>query len=291
MGIRRTESSFEGARGLSLFRRSWVPEAPERLMVVVHGFAEHSGRYEDFGAWFAERRCAVHAFDLRGHGRSEGRRNHVDQFEDFLEDTGRLVALACNEHPGLPPFLVGHSMGGLIATAFVRERSPDLMGLVTSGAALAPSVSKLKAFASGALQKIAPRRYLDAGLPTEGLSRDPEVVERYLADPLIEPKITFGLGAEMLKAVARTAGGGAAVEIPMLLLHGGADPLCAASGSEGFFESLTGEVRHASDLRVYPELLHEIFNEPERYEIFTELLAFLNARQEEATDVQGAVSQ
>jgi alpha-beta hydrolase superfamily lysophospholipase len=297
MGIRRTESSFPGARGISLFRRSWIPEAPSRLMVVVHGFAEHSGRYEDFGAWFAERGCAVHAFDLRGHGRSEGKRNHVHRFEDFLDDTGRLLALVCEEHPGLPRYVVGHSMGGLIATAFVRERAPEIDALVTSGAALAPSVPRSKVIASRVLKRIVPRLYLDAGLPAEGLSRDPEVVEKYLADPLVNTKISVGLGSEMLEAVARTAGGGAAVKVPMLLLHGAADPLCAASGSDSFFQSLSGDVRAASGLQIYPGLLHEIFNEPERLDVFADVLRFLEThgdtglRDEEAPRVLGAVSR
>jgi len=282
VGIRRTEGSFEGVGGVSLFRRGWVPEAPERLVVLVHGFAEHSGRYEELGAWFADRGCAVHAFDLRGHGRSHGRRNHVDRFDDFLDDTGRFLSLARAEHEDLPAFLVGHSMGGLIATAFVCERAPDLVALVTSGAALAPtSVSRGKVLAARLLRKVAPRLTLDSDLPATGLSHDPEVVRRYLADPLIGSKMTVSLGAEMLDAVERTAKSGASVRVPMLLLHGGADPLCAPGGSEAFHASLAPDIGARSGLHVHPELLHEIFNERERYEIFAEVLAFIRAREAE----------
>jgi len=288
VSIRRTEAHFEGAGRCSPFRRAWIPDAPARLLVVVHGFAEHTGRYEEFGTWFADESCAVHAFDLRGHGRSEGRRNHVDRFDDFLEDTARLLALARGEHPDLPTFLVGHSMGGLIATAFTRERAPEIDALVTSGAALLPSVSPVRARLARWVRKVAPRFSLDAGLPVDGLSRDPEVARKYVADPLIETSMTVSLGAEMLDAVARTARGGAAIGVPMLLLHGGADPLCAPGGSEAFFASLAGDVRAASGLKVYPELLHEIFNEPEKHEVFRDALTWMQGV--EASGVAGSAA-
>jgi alpha-beta hydrolase superfamily lysophospholipase len=279
MDIRRNEGSFEGAEGRSLFRRSWLPEAPERALVIAHGFAEHSGRYEVFGRWFADHGCAVHAFDHQGHGRSKGPRNYVASFTDYLDDLGELLEVVRREHPGLDVVLVGHSMGGLITAAFTRERKPDVLGVVLSGPALAlgQPLSGAKLWLVKLMRHVAPRFLTDAGLPADGLSRDPEVRRLYEEDPLVDTRMTPALALAMMDAMERTAGGGAEVEVPMLLLHGGADPLCSPSGSEAFAASLPGGSASLSMLKVYPGLLHEIFNEPEREDVFADLLGWVRS--------------
>ena len=114
--IRRTEAQLPGARGEILFRREWRGPAPERSLLLVHGLAEHSGRYEHFGAWFAERGCAVHAYDLIGHGQSDGARGHLRKFSDYLDDLDAMLHFVREHEPELPIVLVGHSVGGLVVT-------------------------------------------------------------------------------------------------------------------------------------------------------------------------------
>ena len=294
MGIRRIEASFQAGDGRSLFRRAWLPETPERLLVVVHGFAEHSGRYEGFGSWFSQRGCAVHAYDQQGHGRSPGTRNHVRRFTDLLEDLGCFLERSRAEHPQLRCTLVGHSMGGLVATAFALERRPEIFALVTSGAALSlgPSLSRSKMLLARALRAFAPKLALDAGLPPEGLSRDPEVVRRYVEDPLVGTKMTTSLAVELMDAVSRTAGRGAELQLPVLLLHGGDDSLCAPAGSQAFYRRLSGASASQSAVRIYPGLRHEIFNEPERQQVFADLLGWLQERESEAApDVLGEAAE
>ncbi len=278
--IRRTESRFRGAGDRSLLRRSWLAPEPERALVMVHGLAEHSGRYDQLGAWFARRGCAVLAYDQRGHGESAGRRGHVRSFDDLLDDLAIFLELVRSEHPALPLFLAGHSMGGLVVTAFVRERHPDLIAVVVSGATLAlpASFSSGKIVAVRLLRRLLPRLALDAGLDPAGLSRDPEVMRRYVDDPLVFSRVTVSMAVEMLSAMERSARGGAAVALPMLLLHGAEDPICLPSGSTSFRDSLLGP---GHELRIYPGLRHEIFNEPEREEIFSELLEWIRERQAE----------
>jgi acylglycerol lipase len=282
--IRRIESRFRGGDGRSLMCRAWLPVEPERVLLVTHGFAEHSGRYESLGSWFAHRGCAVHAYDLQGHGLSAGRRGHVKRFEDFLDDLGFFLEEVRLEHPELPCFLVGHSMGGLIVAAFAQKRAPEVAGVVTSGAALAlsPELSGAKAQLARILGRILPRFSMEAGLDAQGLSRDSAVVRRYLEDPLVGTRITMRLAAEMMRAVVRTQAGGADVTLPMLVLHGGDDPLCLATGSERFFASLPRQRVPGSALRVYPELRHEIFNEPEREKVFADVLEWVQGREAEA---------
>ena len=275
--IRRIEARFVVGARRSLFRRSWLPAEPDRLIVLTHGLGEHSGRYEDFGAWFAARGAAVHAYDLAGHGRSDGRRGHIQRFEDFLNDLATFLETARSDHGSLPCAIVGHSMGGLIVAAFARERDPDVDCVVTSGPLLTlPSgLSDAKVLLARMLSRVWPTFTSDAGIAPGALSRDPDVGKKYLADPLVHSKVTASLGVALSEGIERTAGGGAGLRIPILMLHGGDDVLCAPSGSETFFAGVStkqGDLQSA--LQIYPELRHEIFNEPERERVFQDILTW-----------------
>jgi alpha-beta hydrolase superfamily lysophospholipase len=239
----------------------------------VHGYAEHSGRYEEMAVWFGARQHVVHAYDQRGHGRSGGPRCHVGRFEEFLDDLGAMLAAVRSEHPDLPLTLVGHSMGGLITLAFLTERKPAVASAVTSGAALSiGAVSPLRVALARGLRRLLPRFVLGSGLDPQGLSRDPEVVRRYLEDPLVSRSMTASLGAELLAAAPRTTARAGLVDVPLLLLHGAEDPLCAAEGSRAFHAGVRSP---GSALRVYPELRHEIFNEPERESVWQDIASWL----------------
>jgi alpha-beta hydrolase superfamily lysophospholipase len=276
--IRRTESHVAGVHGHTLFRRAWLPERPERVLLVVHGYAEHSGRYEPFGAWFAARGCAVHSYDHQGHGRSTGPRCHVRRFADLLDDLELVLGHVRSEHPERPVFLVGHSMGGLTVAAFAADRRPDVAGAVTSGAALAISedMSRGRLWASRLLRWIVPRLAMPSGLDANGLSRDPDVVRAYLEDPLVFRTITMALAAELMSAIQRTGDRGGEVRVPMLLLHGEADPICPVDASRSFHAQLDVP---ESRLRTYPGLRHEVFNEPEHESVFEDLLEWVRERE------------
>jgi alpha-beta hydrolase superfamily lysophospholipase len=273
--IRRTESHFTGARGHSLLRRTWASPEPERVLVLVHGYAEHSGRYDHFGTWFASRGCAVSGYDHQGHGRSSGPRCHVRRFSDFVDDLEIAVRMARDEHPGLPLFVVGHSMGGLVTASYLVERQPALTGAVLSGPALAlgQGAPRVRVAIARLLGSVAPRLRLPSGLDANGISRDPEVVRAYLADPLVERTMTARLAAELFAAIERTAPAAAKVRVPLLLLHGEDDPLCPAAGSVAFHAGL--EVP-GSAIEVFPRLRHEIFNEPEQETVFARLYEWIS---------------
>ena len=272
--VRRTPLRLAGAGGLELAGRAWLPERAERAVLLVHGWAEHSGRYEHVGSWLAGRGCAVHAYDQRGHGLSAGRRGDLRRFDELLDDLELALAQLRTAEPALPLFVVGHSMGGLVTAAFAVRRAPAIAGAATSGAALAladaPSRARLGVMRLAA--RVAPRLGVGRPIRPEALSRDPEVGRVYAADPLVLRRMTLRFGAAFLGAQAETLAGAPRVAIPMLILHGGDDPLCLVEGSRRFFSGLA---HRESALRIYPGLRHEILNEPERETVLGDLLAWM----------------
>jgi alpha-beta hydrolase superfamily lysophospholipase len=276
--VRRSTALFSAPDGTRLFRRSWLPSQAQRTLVIVHGFAEHSGRYDHVGAWFSTRDFAVHAYDQRGHGKSDGARGHVDSFSQLLDDLESFLSFVRREHPEQPLVLLGHSLGGLVVATLLCERKPDLLGAVTVGPPLelGPGVSALRLRVARTLRRFAPRLRLGARIDASDLSRDPEVARAYDADPLVFRKATASFAAESLDTAVRTGAAGRVVQVPLLMLHGEADRLCPPRGSRSFHGQLRGAGHR---LRVYPKLRHEILNEPEQEQVFEDVLAWVLERE------------
>ncbi len=279
--IRRRETqvvlSDEGER----YRRSWMPAEPTRVLVLVHGFAEHTGRYDEMAMYFAVRGFAVHAYDQAGHGRTAGARGHVDRFDRLVDELARFIELVGLDHPGLPITLVGHSMGGLVVAAAAAFARPGVDRIILSGALLHMGGGgglrrQISLVASRVLSVLAPRVGFATGLDATGLSRDPEVVRCYLEDPYVKDRMSARFAAGLSQWVARVAPAAGRVERPVLILHGGADPICSPLGSQRFHAGLAPPLAEVSGLRIYPDLRHEIFQEPEREEIWQEMLDWLD---------------
>lgn len=248
----------------TLLRRRWIAGQPRRVLVIVHGLAEHSGRYAHVGRYFAERGYAVHAFDQRGHGESGGPRVHTPSLDALLDDLEAFLALVRAEHPGLPLVLLGHSMGGLEVASLLVTRRPSLDAAVLSGPALRVAGGGLRLALGRVLSWMAPRMQIPSGISPDSLSRDPQVVADYVGDPLIPSTLSVGLGAALIGGARALEGRGAEVEVPLLIVHGEADTLCDVEGSRAFHARLQSA---GSELRTYPELRHEVFNEPEQEDV------------------------
>jgi alpha-beta hydrolase superfamily lysophospholipase len=282
--IRRSEARLRSSDGLALFRREWLPPEPSRALLVVHGLGEHSGRYLELASWFATRGAVVHAYDQRGHGHSAGRRAHVDCFAKYVSDLRAVLEFSSSQHPDLPLTIIGHSMGAVVVAQLAREGASGVDGIILSGAALAAheKVSARRTALIRLLRRIVPKLLFDAGIDPEGLSRDASVAARYREDPQVLKRITTTLGAEFLDAAAFAAGGAGEVELPVLLLHGGADPICPPSGSEAYFARLPSDRVAGCELHILPGLRHEIFNEPEREAVFEQMQRWLLRREQES---------
>jgi acylglycerol lipase len=256
------------ADGTPLHVREWPSSSRAWARVlIVHGIGEHSGRYERTGRLMAEAGLDVQAFDLRGHGLSGGRRVYVGRWDDFLDDVEvRLTAL---REPGRPLVLFGHSMGALIALTYAcsDRPSPDL--LVLSAPPLEAQVPGWQRALAPILGRVAPTMVITNPISGDQLARDPAVGIAYFADPLVQPRSTTRLGAQLLAAMKRARSELDQLRIPTLVIHGGADTLVPTAGSEPL-GNLSGVER-----RVLPNLRHETLNEPEGPEVVADVIEWL----------------
>lgn len=252
-------------------RRQWLTDGPPRaLVLIIHGIAEHSGRYDAVGSQFAAAGIGAVAIDQRGHGTTEGSRGYVEKFTGFLDDVeDQLLEM---RSIGVPIVLLGHSMGGLVSTAYaISDRpSPDL--LVLSGPALGTDMPGWQQTAVSKLAQLSPKLFLAPPFDTKVLSRDPAVGREYNADPLIKAGGSANLIAELMATMQATASSVDRLTIPTLCLHGADDELVPASGSE-VLEGVPGVTR-----RVLPHLRHEIFNEPEGEDVVASVIDWIDTQ-------------
>lgn len=238
---------------------------PRGTVLVVHGLAEHRGRYAYVQAKLAEAGYTSHAIDLRGHGEAEGFPGKIGSPDELIDDVEAGVKLARDIGP---LFIIAHSMGTLPTLAFLGERAPDaIAGVVLSACPIAPGQATLDALADP-----------DApGIPPETVSRDPAVVRAYAEDPLVfNTNVPPECTAAVMLVSQRAYAAAASVSQPALLLHGGADPIAEASGSQDLYDVLSSTDK---TLKVYEGLYHEVFNEPERDDVIADVVAWLDAHR------------
>ncbi len=271
-----SEGSFVNGSGARITYLRWQPQTPRAVVLLVHGMAEHAGRYQPLAQKLCDANIAVCAPDLPGHGRSEGKRCHIGRFEEFLTTVAELRALIGTRFPGLPVFLLGHSMGGLVATATVLESAQDYRGLVLSGPALQTELTPpwLQIQILRLLAVVWPSAPA-LGLDAAGVSRDPAVVKNYVEDPLNHTgKVSARMVAELFARMGDVQQRFADIHLPLLVLHGGADSMTAPAGSRALVQAAASEDKQ---LEVYDGLYHEIFNEPEGPQIMDQVVAWLLA--------------
>jgi len=270
------QSSFEGTRGTKLFEQSWRPDGPTKgTLLIVHGLKDHGSRYAETAAQLVERGYAVCAADLRGHGQSEGDRVRIDSFDEYLEDLDIYLKRVRDAESGAL-FLMGHSMGGAIATLYTITQKPTLAGLVLSGAALDPGASGLAIGALKAFAAIAPR-FGGFQLDLKYFSRDAEVVAACRADPLVhQPGAPLRTAVELINAVGRIQAAMAEVRLPVLIMHGGADRITPPEGSRTLHERAQSERK---TLRIFDGLYHDLLHEPEKEDVRAVIVEWLDAQQ------------
>ncbi|RJO69051.1 alpha/beta hydrolase [Nocardia panacis] len=258
-----------------IFWRSRLPDQPAGVLVLVHGVAEHSGRYDHVGKAFAAAGFAVYALDHAGHGRSAGHRANIGSIDSAADNVAALLDLARGAHPGLPAFLVGHSMGSLIVLYLATRAPLDVAGIVVSAPPLViPVGNPIQRALAPLLSRFTPNLGV-LKLDSSMISRDPAVVAAYDADPLVyRGMLPARTGAEILAATGAVKQRLAKLTVPVLVLHGAADALADPTSAD-LIERGSG----ATDLTVirYDGLYHEVFNEPERDRVLADAITWLTA--------------
>jgi lysophospholipase len=252
--------------GAGRFVRAWDAESPKAAIALVHGLAEHSGRYEHVGQAFARAGYSVRAVDIHGHGRSEGFPGQVTGVAQWHDDTAAVLEAAQEAASGTALFLLGHSLGSLIAASFVASFEPAIDGLVLSGYAGLPGPALLAAMSD-----------LDGpSIPPELVCRDPAIVKAYVEDPLVFfDRVPVECNAAGMEAAIGANTGAASITVPVFMVHGSADAICDVQGAREFHEALGSSDK---ELAVYEGLYHEVMNEPERDRVLADVVGWLDRR-------------
>jgi alpha-beta hydrolase superfamily lysophospholipase len=270
------EEFLDGTGGLKIFTRSWRPESTPRAVIVLsHGFNSHSGYY----LWAAEQLLAsglaVHAFDYRGRGKSDGERYYIESFSEYQSDLDLVVKLARSREPGLPLFVLGHSAGGVIACNYVLDHQPEIAGLICESFAYRVPAPDFALAVLKGLSHLAPHAHV-LNLPKKEFSRDPKVTQALIDDPLladeVQPTRTV---AEMVRADERLKRDFPLFKLPLLIIHGTRDTVTRPEGSQEFHDRAGSADK---TLKLYDGYFHDPLNDIGKEAVMADIRAWLEKR-------------
>lgn len=277
--MNHAENTLNTSGDITLFTQSWHPnKTPKAIVILQHGYCEHSGRYLHVAKHFVTKGYAAYAFDLRGHGKSQGKRIYVDQFESHIEDFTRFAYWVQHHNPNTPVFVLAHSMGGTIAALWAAQNPPDTTGIILSSPAvqIIAKVPKILIALSDVISKYLPH------FPTvhfdnpDALSRDPQISAQHTQDPLVfRGRIPARSGAELLRGTELVRQNAEKITHPLLILHGTKDTLVSPHGSQELHDRVQSQDK---TLKLYDELRHEILNEPERGQVLSDIESWISER-------------
>lgn len=262
-----------------LYYRQWPTShvIDSKTVLLVHGLGEHCERYAPLAAALNDVGFNVCSMDLPGHGKSEGTRGHIDSFKDYHQAVLGLRAKIADWYPNQKVFLLGHSMGGLISTQLLLDHQDLFAGALLSGSAIqSPQTPPAwQIFLMKLISKVAPKAGM-LELDASCISRDPEVVNTYMNDPLVNKgKLSAKFLVGMFGAMNECKKRASAISLPIRIMHGGGDVMTAPAGSELLYNTVSSTDK---ELKIYDGLFHEIFNEPEAPEIYKEIVNWLVKR-------------
>ncbi len=252
--------SFTGKGGVEIFFQKWLVEKARAVLIIAHGLGEHSGRYGNLLNSIAGKKISVFAIDHRGHGKSDGKRGHVDSFMDYVYDLKLFIEFIKEENRGLPIILLGHSMGGVIAARYSMTYPDDVSLIVMSSPGLAPAFKVpewKKSLASFFSSRIGSLSFPN-GLSAEGISHDKEVVTAYENDPMVHDRVSARWTVEFIRATEECMANAKSIRKPLLMLHGKGDSIADYKATEEFYNSVSSVNKK---LYLYEGLYHETMNE------------------------------
>jgi len=262
--------------GLDIHAEEWVPSGtPKAVVCVLHGVGEHIGRYRPDGEALALAGYAMAGFDQRGFGKSGGRRGHTPSLEAYFKDIDRFLEEVSRRHPDVPRILYGMSMGGVLVLAYTPDRRPDLAGVIAAAPGLRTAIEEqtIKVLLARLLGQVTPTLTLKSGVDPQEISRDPQVVQAYLDDPLVHFFVTASWGRSMLQAVERVFAGAPGFPLPLLLMHGTEDAIAYPRGSREYADLAPKE---RVTLKMCEGMKHELHTDPDKTEVFRIMIEWMD---------------
>jgi alpha-beta hydrolase superfamily lysophospholipase len=269
--------SFEGAGGLKIHFQFFKPKKYKGVIIYIHDRGEHSGRYIYTIEHLIDKGFAFYGFDHRGNGRSEGKRGHIDNMNDYINDLWTFINIVKKREEDKKYFILGHSMGGLIGIRFVEEHADVVDGVIVTSTALKlkKGVPKFRKFIGEKLSNLWPKFSMKNVIDPVYLSHDKDVVKKYMEDEMVHNKITSRFFTEMMKAMKIAMEKAEKVEVPFLILHAGRDEISDPDGSVEFYEKLGSQDKK---LIIYDGFYNEILNEVDRQVVFRDIDKWLKPR-------------
>jgi acylglycerol lipase len=272
--MEHTEYYWKSADGITFYSQTWLPAVkPKAIINLIHGLGDHSTRYDAWARQFAENGYIFRSFDLRGHGRSDGKRGYSSNYQKLIADITMFIHLGKEEFPDLPVFLYGHSLGGNLVINYAIQNILDVNGLIITSPWFEPvnKSSKIKSMLASFLCNYIPGLSVNNGLKAEDISRDLRVVHDYKNDPLVHERISLRLAIEVIEAGAKACVSIYKINAPMLIMHGNADRITSCKASRNF-------VRNCSEKTTYVEWeggYHELHSDLDRDKVFRSIVDWL----------------
>jgi alpha-beta hydrolase superfamily lysophospholipase len=273
--MKHFQTKWKSSDGLDIFAQGWEPEvsSPRAVVCLLHGLGEHTLRYLNVAEAFTKAGFVLFGADLRGHGRSGGRRGHFPSIEAVLQDIDILLLQAKKRYPGLPLILYGHSLGGILVLYYGLKHKPDVKCVISTSLGFHTALEKqpIKIMAVKVLGSLIPSISLPSGLDANAISHDLEVVKLYKNDPLVHNKISLGFGKIMIDVNQWTLEHAVEFSLPLLLLHGKDDSISYPSGSLEFAAPLNEKCK----LVIWDDAYHELHNETFKDEVFKTMTTWI----------------
>ena len=273
-----TSYTISASDGINLFIRNHSVKNSNKVILLIHGLGEHSGRYLNLIQDFNNKNISVFTIDIRGHGKSEGKRGHSPFYEQLMSDIRYFIEHVTNKTSNQKYFLYGHSMGGNLVINYSLQKDEKINGIIATSPCIKPAINppRIKLFMAKLFQKLMPSLTLNNGLDINGISRNLQVVEDYVNDPLNHDKMSVQLGLDIISSGIHALENSQDITVPMLVFHGEKDRLTSYDSSEELVENSGSNVKFIG----FKDAYHEIHNEPEKEELLRNIFDWINSINE-----------
>ena len=273
--MKKNTENITAKDGKELKFYSWLPDQKINAAIgIIHGLGEHSNRYNDFAKYFCDKGFGIYSIDLRGHGLSEGKRGHINNFNTLLDDSEEMFIQIRKRNLNIPMIMFGHSLGGCIALNYLcQKKSKEIELAIISSPWLKTVIEppKFLLLIQKLLSKLFPNLTLNNRLNPKDLSKDTSVVENYIKDPLVHGRISIKMFSEVNKSIRKIETESKRIDIPILLIHGKKDKIISYKGTE----NVAKKIKY-SNLKLWEKVFHEPHNDYEKNQILEYYFNFIN---------------